>query len=85
MPREPVAQRARCRKGRVMHRVNRVTSAGLGVPYLESQCRKGTGIRGVKTTHPRASGPESDWSFERYWYPDCTHCPADDRERADNG
>lgn len=73
---EPLPDRARCRRGRVMHRVNRVPHYG-SEPDLESQCRKGSGIKGVKTTHPSAEGPESEWSFERLDYPDCMHCPAE--------
>jgi hypothetical protein len=70
--------RFRTRKGRVMHRVYRTTGGGRGDRAdLESMCRKGSGLKGVKTTHPRASGPETDWSAERYWYEDCTHCPGE--------
>lgn len=71
---EPLTRRARCRRGRVMHRVTRVPHTGTE-PDLESQCRKRSGIKGVKATYPRAVGPESDWSFERLDYPDCEHCP----------
>jgi hypothetical protein len=75
--REPLPGRYRCRKGRVMHRVYRLTGGGRGGRAdLESMCRKGSGLKGVKTTYPRASGPEDDWSPDRYRYENCTHCPA---------
>jgi hypothetical protein len=77
--REALPDRYRARKGRVMHRVYRLTGGGRGGGAdLESMCRKRSGIRGVKTTHPRASGPQDEWSKERYWYEDCTRCPAEE-------
>lgn len=76
--RELLPDRYRARRGRVMHRVRRVT--GGGMVDLESLCRKRGGVRGVKTTYPRAQGPEEDWSKDRYDYPDCTHCPPAEEE-----
>ncbi len=74
--RELLPDRYRCRRGRVMHRVYRLTGGGRGGRAdLESICRKGIGVKGVKTTRPRATGPEDDWSKDRYWYKDCRHCP----------
>lgn len=65
----PLPARMRIKHGRVMHRVER---DGIG---LRSLCRRQGALRGL--THPRASGPIDWWSADRYWYPDCTHCPAD--------
>ncbi len=74
--RELLTDRYRVRKGRVMHRVYRLTGGGRGGSAdLESMCRKGIGVKGVTATRPRATGAEDDWSKERYWYPDCKHCP----------
>jgi hypothetical protein len=73
--RELLPGRYRCRNGRRMHRVYRITRGGY--TDLESMCRKRSGIKGVKTTYPRARGPEGDWSTERDWYDDCTHCPTE--------
>jgi hypothetical protein len=75
---ELLTQRMRIRKGRVMHKVKRWNSNGRSEPELESQCRRGSGIKGVSATYPRAQGPESWWTTERYWYPDCARCPADE-------
>lgn len=57
-----------------MHRVYRVT--GGGTVDLESMCREKHPFNAV-LTHPRASGPEEDWSNERLWYEDCKRCPAE--------
>lgn len=79
--RELLPDRYRCRKGRVMHRVYRLTGGGRGGSAdLESMCRRGSGIKGVKTTYPRANGPEDDWSKDRSWYENCRHCPAEPEE-----
>lgn len=72
--REALPDRYRCRRGRIMHRVYRVPHHGTE-PDLESLCRERIGPKGATSTMPRAWGPESDWSKERYDYPDCTHCP----------
>jgi hypothetical protein len=66
-------RRMRTRRGRVMHAV--VERPGGG---LESLCRQKSRLKGVNTTYPRAHGPAADWSEDRYWYPDCKHCPPDD-------
>lgn len=76
LPPEPALPRMRVRKGRVMHRVRRASLGGHG--GFESLCRRGSGIRGVKTTYARASGAVDDWSALRYWYPDCRHCPPEE-------
>ncbi len=79
--RELLTDRYRTRKGRVMHRVYRVTGGGRGGRAdLESMCQKKHPLKGIKTTSPRTVGPEDDWSKERYWYPDCTHCPEETEE-----
>jgi hypothetical protein len=80
--REALPDRYRVRKGRVMHRVVRRTGGGRGGDAdLESQCRQGIGVKGVSTTRPRATGPEDEWSRERYWYEDCRHCPPEEKEQ----
>lgn len=51
-------------RGRVMHRVERT-----GMGWLQSLCRRPGAL--PKLTHPRAMAAASEWSAERYWYPDC--------------
>lgn len=66
------AARMRVRKGRVMHRVERHTLGGSTVWY-RSLCRRRGG------SLPRADAPADEWSTERYWHPDCGHCPAEEQ------
>lgn len=68
----PELPRMRIRRGRVMHRVR------VRGDWYESRCRRGAGIRGVSTTFARAYAPFDEWTTERYWYPDCQHCPKED-------
>lgn len=62
--------RKRIYRGRVMHAVE---PAGTG--WLRSKCRRRDKYG---KTHPRAYAPAEDWSGERLWYPDCTHCPKEE-------
>jgi hypothetical protein len=51
--RELLPDRYRCRKGRVMHLVYRVTGGGRGGRAdLESLCRRRYGPQGTTSTHP---------------------------------
>ncbi len=77
--REQLTRRYRVRRGRVMHRVIRVTAGGS--TDLESQCRKTSGIKGVTATYPRVQGPEDEWSDKPSGYPNCPHCPDIEEDR----
>jgi hypothetical protein len=59
----------RIRHGRVMHQVERRYDG------LASLCTRPDKLG---KPVPRAQGPEDWWTAERYWYPDCTRCPAGD-------
>ncbi len=56
----------RVERSRVMHAVE----PGHG-GTIQSICRKKDRWGQVD---PRVNAPVSNWSDERYWYPNCTHC-----------
>lgn len=56
----------RVEHGRVMHAVEPGHSGNI-----QSICRKRDRWGKVD---PRANAPVTDWSDERYWYPNCRHC-----------
>lgn len=64
----PRAQRARIERGRVMHVV-----LPDGLDGWKSFCT--TPGPGGSARRPRARGPIAMWTTDRYWYPNCTHCP----------
>ncbi len=64
---QPLPPRMRTYRGRVMHTVE---IAGNG--DLRSACTRRDRWGNVA---PRATGRAEDWSADRHWYPDCTHCP----------
>lgn len=68
-PAQVRAQRARIERGRVMHVV-----LPDGPDGWKSFCTKPGPVAGT-ARRPRARGPISSWTTERYWYPNCTHCP----------